>query len=141
MHALHHAYTFSIFSLDRDRWLAKSSADVGVLTAKVSWRGIVADGKKWSSPPGFLKSAAFDSRTSNFFGTSPCDLREMAPSLEVAHVRVILAVEAFVERSFVVVHSVGDHGRDILRRCAGANVLSISLSIVVLVLVGLAVEG
>lgn len=132
---------FFKFSLDRDRWLAKASADVGVLTAKVSWRGIVADGEKWSSPAGFLQSAAFDSRTSDFLGTSPCDLREMAPSLEVAHVGVILTVEAFVERSLVVVHPVGDHGRDILRRCTSANVLSISLSIVVLVLVGLAVEG
>lgn len=125
--SLHNAHASS---LDGDGWFTKTCANVGVLATKVSWWKIVADGEVWSNvSTSVLKAVAFDSCTPNFLGVPPDDLREMAPCVEVAHVWVVLTIQSFVCRSFIVVHAVGDHSWDIFRRRSSTNVLSITLAV------------
>ena len=121
-------------SLDSDGWFTKTSADVGVLATKVSRWSIVADSEVWSNvATSVLKSVASNSCTPNFLGVSPNNLGEMAPYVEVAHVWVVLTIQSFVCRSFIIVHAVGNHGWDVLRRRSSTNVLSITSAVLRLV--------
>lgn len=59
----------------------------------------------------------------------PHELREVAPALEVGHVRVLLAVVGAVVRLFAVVPEVGDDGRDVVPRDAGCDVLAVAAAV------------
>jgi hypothetical protein len=122
-------------ALDRYSCFAKASANVlTVLTAIIPWGRVVADGKVGSHAAASVgESVTFDSRTSNFLGVSPRNLREMTPSFEVAHIWVVLTIKTLEIGSFIVVHAVGDHGRDVLRRSTSTNVLAISAFVLALV--------
>lgn len=52
----------------------------------------------------------------------------MAPHLEVGHIWVVVAVWGWVPANLVVVHLVGDQGRDRVWLSAGTNVLTIASS-------------
>jgi hypothetical protein len=62
-------------------------------------------------------------------GALPHNLREVAPVVEVRHIRVSLTVQAFEIGKLVVVHQVGDHGPDVVGVNTVTNVLAISASV------------
>lgn len=128
--------------LERHGWLAQASANVGVLTAIISGREIITDGKVGSNAlAGISQRLALICGTSHLLGVAPHNLRKVAPGMEIAHVRVVLTIESFVSWSFIVVHAVGDHGRNFIGSRTGADVLAVALTVVILAFVGLPVTN
>jgi hypothetical protein len=112
---------------NRHRRLPQPCPDISILPTEIPRRRIVAHGKVRANPAaGILKRAALHRRAANLLGIAPHDLRKVAPLVEVAHVGVVLAVEAFVGGGFVIVHAVGDHGGDFGAGGAGADVLAVA---------------
>jgi hypothetical protein len=122
----------SICRLDSDGSLAKTNSNVGVLSGIVSRWEVVAHSEVWSDiRPGILQSGTLDRGATNLLGASPGNLREVSPTFEIGHAWAGLTVETFVIRGFVVVHAIGDEGRDLTTWSTSADVLAVSLVVAV----------
>jgi len=68
---------------------------------------------------------AVDGGAADLGGVLPHDLAEVAPLVEVGHVRVFLAVELIVEGDLAVVEQLGDDRRDIVSLNTSSDVLAV----------------
>lgn len=117
-----------IGSLRRVEGVSKRSEDVvSVFTRKVTRRVVVADGEgRWLTRVHVAEGIANDSSAADRDRALPHDLREMAPLLEISHVRVGLAVQTIIVAELIVVHQIGDHDSDLVSRNTVSDVLTIA---------------
>lgn len=75
------------------------------------------------------KTVAGHGSATNVGGTLPHNLGEVAPSIEVVHAGVSLAIQGLEVAHLVVVHQVGDHLSNLFRGDTISNVLAIPTAI------------
>jgi len=95
--------------------------------AQRTWGGVVAHSEEWrdtTASASKTTSTAVLHCATDAGSALPDNLRIVAPILEVAHVW-FYTVGQRVPANLVIVHLVGNHGWDVLRRGTGTNVLAI----------------
>lgn len=89
---------------------------------------VVADGEVWRDTGADVGETvgAVLGVASDVGGVLPDDLAEVAPLLEVGHVRAVLTVQARVVWLLAVVEQVSDDGRDVGRLDTSSDVLAVA---------------
>lgn len=99
----------------------------------LTWRTIVANNEvrivDGLAAAGDSETWAARSVAGNALGALPDDLGEMTPAAETA-AGVGLAVQVLKERSFIVVHGVGEHGTEVAVSTLIADILAVSTTVV-----------
>jgi len=104
---------------------------VTILASVVAWWPIVADGEvrlDAIGSTGILERGTRRRGTSHSGCGLPDDLAEVAPLLEVGHVRVGLTIP-LEQRHLVVIEDVGDHRSDVAGWSTSADVLTITSTV------------
>jgi hypothetical protein len=98
----------------------------------LTWALVVAHsevGSNVRTDVGQTLAGAVLSVTSEVGRLLPDNLGEVAPVLEVGHVWLVLAVETVVPAHLAVVEQVGDDGRDVVGGDTSGNVLAVTTSV------------
>lgn len=103
---------------------------VGVFPVGVSGWAVVADGERHGfAGIDVAQAIAHDGGTANLLGVLPDNLGEVTPAVKELHERGGKTVEGSEEAHLVVVHQVGDHLTDAVRRDTVADVLAVATSV------------
>ena len=99
---------------------------------RVTWRLVVANSEvrlyvRADASKTLRRAVLRD--TTNVSCALPDNLGEMAPMLEVGHIRLSLAVETGVPADLAVVEQIGDDSRNVVGLNTGSNILTVTASV------------
>src|SRR6266498_1233773 len=90
-----------------------------------TWRLVVADSEdRWDVRTDIGKRGALLDSAANLLSSSPGNLGEVTPPLEVTHVWAVVTIAGIIHH-LVIVHHVGDHHVNLVGCETGTDVLSV----------------